>query len=64
MGIKGNKQKGKNTMKEKENEKKKLQVASPGFEPGHPNFLQRKCETADHFNNLKVFFSAIYTVWP
>ena len=33
MRTKGNKPKGKNTTKEKKNEKKKPEVAPPGFEP-------------------------------
>ena len=48
-------------MKEKENEKKNCRLPRRDLNL-HPTAFSTKGETADHFNNLKVFFSAIYTV--
>ena len=62
MGIKGNKQKGKNTMNENENDKKNCRLPRRDLNLANPTSSSAKGETADHFNNLKVFFSAIYAV--
>ena len=50
-------------MKENENEKKKnCRLPRRDLNLANPTSSGAKGETADHFNNHKVFFSAIYAV--